>query len=111
MARESLSTERITIDGVVPTFTAAVADGHQVPWSERMHIRVDNADTADKTITIQTPKQIGGLDLAEKTVTVAAGTEATIGPFLDESTYRQSDGDVYIDYSGTTSVTIAALII
>lgn len=111
MARESLSTERIVKDGLVATYTAAVADGHQVPWSERMFIHVKNDDTASKTITAQTPGQVSGLDIAEHTVDVAAGDEAFIGPFLAESTFKQSDGDVYIDYSATTSVTVAALII
>lgn len=109
MARTELTLQRISPDGLVATYDSAIADGHSFRWGQRHFIHVINGDTASKTITIQTPQTIGGLAVADKTVDVAAGAEEFIGPFLGRETYEQSDGLVYVDYSATTSVTIAAL--
>lgn len=109
MARTELSLQRVSPDGLEATYDAAIADGHSFEWGERHFLHVKNGDTASKDITIQTPQTIGGLELADKTVTVSASGEAFIGPFLGRETYEQSDGQVYFDYSATTSVTVAVL--
>lgn len=109
MPRETLAVERVNVDGLAATYTAANADGHAVPWSESMLIHIRNGDTAEKTITIPTPQTVGGLDVAERTRSIPAGGEVFIGRFLARETYRQDDGTVWIDYSATTSVDIAAL--
>lgn len=109
MARTELTTERIDRAGLVATYTAAITDGHSVRWGERVFVHIRNTDTASKTITVPTPQTISGLDVSEHTVEIAAGDEAFIGPFLDRTTFEQDDGTVWIDYSDTTSVDIAAL--
>jgi hypothetical protein len=109
MARQSLDIQRIVIDGTEPTYTGAITDGHMIEWKERMFVHIFNDDTASKTITIPVPQTISGLSVEDKTVSIPASTDMLIGPFLERQTYRQDDGTVYIDYSATTLVTIAAL--
>lgn len=109
MARTELTVQRVSPDGLVATYDAAIADGHSFEWGERHFLHVKNGDTSSTDITIQTPQTIGGLDVSDKVVTVAAGDEEFIGPFLGRETYEQSDGQVYFDYSNTTSITVAVL--
>lgn len=109
MARTELTAQRIDRTGLVASYTAAITDGHSVRWGERVFVHIRNNDTVAKTITVPTPQTISGLNVAEHTVDVAAGDETFIGPFLDRATFQQDDGTVWIDYSSTTSVDIAAL--
>ena len=107
MARTALTVQDISVSGMTPSYTAAIVDGHSFPNNKPTFIHVKNGAGSDVTITIQTALTKEGLDLADRTVTVTAGSETMIGPFSD--IYNQSDGSVYVDYSATASVTIAAI--
>lgn len=102
-----MTVQEISKSGLTPSYTAAIADGHKFPNGGDVFIHVKNGDAASKDITIQTPAKVEGVDVAEVTVTVAATSEAMIGPFPPHL-FNNSDG-VYVDYSDTTSVTIAAI--
>ena len=108
MARQSLSVQDIARSGLSPSYSSAVGDGHSVQNNGRVFIHVKNGDSSSKTITIQTPGTVDGLAVADRDVSIPAGEERMIGPF-PPGQYNQSDGDIYVDYSATTSVTIAAL--
>jgi hypothetical protein len=108
MARQTLTVQTIDLDGLEATYTAANGDGHSFANDGRVLLHVKNGDAADKTITVQTPATVEGVDVAEVTVTVPAGEERFIGLF-SRKIFNQSGGVVYVDYSATTSVTIAAL--
>ena len=75
------------------------SEGEPVEQPEELHI------------TIRTGYSRGGLKLADRTVTVTLGDGVFIGPF-DPETYNQANsgtGQVYIDYSTTAGVSVAAL--
>lgn len=106
MARTELTVQQVVQDGTDPSFASAIADGHSFAWSKVAWVHVVNDDASSKTITIPTPQTVAGLAVADHTVDVPAGEERLIGPFARD-TFRQSDGQVHIDYSATTSVTVA----
>lgn len=99
--------QSVTRDGVTPTENAVAAsdqfanDGHTILW-------VDNGSGGELTVTIVTPNTVDGEAIADKTVTVADGFKSAIGPF-PRSIYNDSDGNVTVQFSSTTSVTAAAL--
>lgn len=115
MARTELTLQTIDRDGIDPTYSSAITDGHAVNnASHKVFIHVINADASSKDITIITPNTIDGLALADLTVSVPASEERIIGPF-PHAVYCKNDTTlsithaIWVDYSATTSVTIAAL--
>lgn len=117
MPRTALTVQTTARTGLVATYTAAsVANGHEfINSSEKVVLHVKNAGGGATVITIKTPGTVDGLAIADKTVTVSAGTEAFIGPF-DNDDYGQDGAgsgtgatDVYIDLDVDTSVTLAAI--
>lgn len=109
MARTALTVQDLAASGITPSYTAAIADGHSVHGDGKTFLHVKNSGGSACTVTIQTPATVSGLAVAEQTVSVPATTgDKMIGPF-PPNTYNQVDGDVYIDYSVTTGVTVAAI--
>jgi len=72
-----------------------------------MFVVVKNTGAATQTVTVQTPGQVGGLDVAEYSATIPPTTgEQAIGPF-PAALFNQSDGSVYVDLSVSTTMTVA----
>lgn len=110
MARTAITAAQIDSDGVVAALTAANVDGHSVVHRENLFLCVLNGSGSPITVTVQTPKTVGGLAVADRAITVAAGASAYIS--LDNADlYRQSDGAVYVDFSAVTTVTVQAFYI
>lgn len=111
MARVTVAAEALPRAGLVPTMSAPVADGDSVPWGSRYVLVVDNADVSGITVTVQTPKTVDGLAVAENAIAVAAGNRAYIP--LDAESFRRATGAdigrVYVDYSAVANVTRAVL--
>ena len=60
-------------------------------------------------VTVQTPAQVGGLAVAERTFTVAATTgDVAAGPF-PPGIYNDSNGDLKVTLSEITGLDIAVL--
>lgn len=108
MARTDLAVQQIDADGLTPAYTAAIADGHAFPNDVGTFVHVKNGGAGAVNVTVPTPSTRDGLAVADRTVTVAAGAEAMIGPFPSR-TYDQADGKVHVDYDVVTSVTVAVL--
>lgn len=93
--------------GVVPTQNAVAAsdkfnnDGKTVLW-------VENGSGGELTVTLTTAATVGGVAIADPTVTIANGAKKVIGPFAT-SIYNDSNGQVTVAYSATTSVTAAVI--
>lgn len=104
MARTDLSVQRITTDGLNPAYTAANADGHSIDNDAHMFLHVKNGDASAHTVTVVTPRQVDGLDVADLTVSVPAGEERIIGRFSTATFGRSVD----VNFSAVTSVTVAA---
>lgn len=112
MARTALTVNTISRTGVdsADTLAAANADGHYVQNGGDVFLEVLNANASTCTVTVQTPRTIDGLAVAEMTVDVAQNERMLIGPF-PPLTFNQTGtnaGCIYVDFSAVTDVTIAA---
>ena len=110
MARTALTAAQIDEDGVVASLTAANADGHSVAFRDTLFLRVTNGSGSSITVTVQTPKTVSGLAVADRAITVAAGATTYIN-LGNAELYRQSSGVVYVDFSAVTTVTVQAFYI
>lgn len=108
MARTALSVQQMTSSGLNVAMAAANADGHSVPWSKQMHLRVKNGGGSPITVTPVIAVSVDGQSVTAKTVTIPAGEERSIGN-LSPDVYAQTDGAVHFNFSAVTSVTCAAV--
>lgn len=113
MARTNLAKQSVIRTGLTPVFTAANVDGHHIDGDGQTVLYVKNGGASSINVTAQTPQQEAGLDVAELVVAVPAGGERIIGRFpaatFNRPTGAADAGKVYVDFSGVTSVTVAAL--
>lgn len=86
-------------------FVAATALGDEVPTGAGVALLVRNTDVATKTVTINTPGTVRGLDIANPAVIVPATTGLAVIPMI-----RQVFGaSAQITYSAVTGLTVAAV--
>ncbi|HHX29495.1 MAG TPA: hypothetical protein GX716_10890 [Firmicutes bacterium] len=112
MARISLARQQLSDSGLLAVYSAANADGHSVENKGRVVLHVKNGSEETIEVKLLSGYVRSGLKLADRVVPVAAGTAVFIGP-LDPVVYNQTDGgagQVYVDYSATEGVTVAALL-
>lgn len=116
MAKVALTLQAISTSGTTLSFGAANADGYAIDNSSgRAALYVKNGGGSPVTVTLEIPGTIDGVAKADKTVSVAAGSEKLIG-FFPRSIYDQTEPDtsqansVAVTFSGVTSVTVAGLL-
>lgn len=104
-----LTVQSTSLAGLVnPTLSAAAAGGDEFPNNGRTIVYIENADTVAHTVTIDSQAACSqGFD-HDAPVSVPAGGNARIGPFLkdrfDDPTRR-----VIVSYDAVTSVSVAAI--
>lgn len=113
-----LTIYEIDPDGTAVTFASAGGSGDKIdnsgPNRGRVyaHVRNDSGSSITVTVTAQRSEvkngQYGDLAISDKTITVGASAEKVIGPFAPYI-FNDSNGDVNLSYSATTSVTVAAV--
>lgn len=114
MAYTDLTTQIISKSGIVPTYAAAtLTDGDKFRNTGKEFVHVVNAGGSPCLVTLVTPAQISGLDIEDKVVTVAAGTDQMLGTF-EPGLYNQAAGatdagKTYVTYDQVTSVTVAVI--
>lgn len=100
MSRIDVPITQITTAGVTPPaqVTGDPVNGHELALNDgHVFIEVVNADAAaTHNVTVETPRQIEGLDVAEVIVTVGKSATSLIGP-LPSAVFNQSTGKVNID--------------
>ena len=113
MARTDVaSIQIVTKDGIIPSYEAGDAtDGHMWRNSGREWIEVLNGGGGAVVVTIPTPaKTVDGLTIEDKAVTIGAGAEKKIGPFLpghfNQPAGGTDAGKAYIDLDVDTTVTL-----
>lgn len=106
MARSALSVQEMDSGGLDVALEAANVDGNSFPNTGREVLKVVNNDASGITVTLQTPKQVAGLDVAEETISVPAAGTRYIGRLKPRDLYNQSDGHVYVDYSAVANVEV-----
>lgn len=104
MARTTLAVQSPKITGLNPTFSAANADGHTVANRGRTVLHVRNGGGGSINVTVQT-RAVSGRAVADDVIAVPASGERIIGP-LNERIHGSA---VLVDFSGVTTVTVAAL--
>lgn len=102
MPRTALAAQAVTDAGLDPAYTAANVDGHSIPPGALLHVK--NGGGASINVTLQTPVTFQGKAVADTVVAVPAGAERIIGG-LKPTLYGDS---VLVDFSGVTTVTVAA---
>lgn len=111
MARAVLAPIAPSIDGASITYTAPTVDGDAVQPGTTLLVK--NGSAAAITLTLVTDALIGGLAVADKTITVGAGADVLVAVPRD-TIYRETSagptfGLVQVDYSAVTSVTRASI--
>lgn len=105
----TLTTQDITLDGIVPSYASAAGGGDEFVWDKYTFLHVKNGGGSSIDVTIASQASAGqGLAAADKVVAVGAGSEKFIGPF-QEAAFEDINGKVQVSYSGVTTVTVAAL--
>jgi len=97
-----------TGDGTSITYTSVNSGGDTVSNNGRVLLLFQNGSGSDYDITFTTTTTVDGEDVADKTVTVPANGDYVAGPF-ERQFYNNSNGKIDISYSGTTSLTVAAV--
>ena len=104
----TLSVETITRVGLVPTLVSAAGGGDKFPNSTKRELLiVKNGDVSPTTVTLDIKATVDDQAVTDKTVVVAAGDEALIGPF--DERYQDNNGDVNISYSNVTAITVGVV--
>lgn len=114
MARVLIARQLLSDAGVSIVYSDAAADGHKVENTDgKVFLHICNYGSQDIAVTVRTSLVVAGLKLPDRVVTVETGTEKFIGPFRPEiySQVEDSKRYVYVDYSSTDAVTVAALMI
>jgi hypothetical protein len=111
MARDSVTTQKITRAGVTPTLTAITANNDVID-AGAVILEVSNGGGSSINVTVNSPLTCDGLTVGPLVVAVAAGATKRIGPFPPATfarTIAPDVGRVYVDYSAITSVTRAVV--
>lgn len=105
MARTALTATSLVPGGGDISAAAANVDGHSFANTGHQLLYIINNDASPTTITFQTPLQVEGQDVAEVTDSLAAGAAALYGIFSTRL-FNQASGEVYVDFSSVTSLTV-----
>jgi hypothetical protein len=105
VARSTLTAVLSTKAGAVVTPVSADSAGSQWVYGRgKNHLIVQNTDSSSHNVTLRVPATVDGdLDVPDRIVAVAANTVAVINESQSE---RQTDGNVYVDYSSTTGMKV-----
>jgi hypothetical protein len=107
MARQDLAVQQVSRAAITPAYTAAHVDGHQIPNDGQVMLHVKSGGTG-ATVTVQIPAKVDGQAVTNRTYVMGTSTERMIGPF-PPTTYNQGAGQVYVDFSSVTTMTLAAI--
>lgn len=108
MPRTLLTNINVTRAGVVDASTAANALGNNFSNDGNVFLKVTNGGAS--SINVLFSLYVDGIVVsAARTVAVANGATAYIGPFPGFLGYLQPDGTTWVDYSAVTSVTVQAI--
>ena len=109
MADKTIVPQRIAAAGVTPTRTSGLltADTHIVRNNGKMWLHFLKTGAGACVVTVQTPAQVGGLAVAERTFTVPATTgDVVAGPFAP-GIYNDGLGDLRFTLDEVTGLDVA----
>jgi len=109
----ALTVQSISESGLTPTFSAASAGGDSYANDDRTFLVVKNGGAGSITVTITAQRtsfqleKFGNVTFSNMQITVGAGSEAWIKAPV--APYSDASGKAQVSYSGTSSVTVAAI--
>jgi len=106
-----IDVEKPSAAGAAPTRNGSLSasDTYLVRNDGQVLLLFEKSGAGACTVTVQTPVQVGGLAVAERTINVPATTgDVAAGPF-PASIYNDGSGDLRVTLSEITGLTIAAL--
>ena len=105
-----LSVQTMTIDGIVPSYGAAASGGDTFANDGKtfLHVKNGGGSSINVTLSSQVTNPPAGTAATNKVIAVAAGAEKMIGP-LPANGWNDANGQVHVNYSAVTSVTLAAV--
>lgn len=101
-------TQSVNTVGTAITYGAVTAADRFLP-ADHCFLHVKNANAGTCTVTLVTPGTVDGLAIADRTVAILTGAEAMIA--LPAALYRSSDGLGDVQFSPTSSVTAAVILV
>lgn len=111
MADVRLTPQIAPATGVTPTYTGSLltTNTYLVRNNGRILLHFLKTGAGDCVVTIDTPGQVGGLDIEQQTITVPATTGDKMISQLTPNIYNDSSGDINITLSEITGLTVAVL--
>lgn len=103
----TVNTQNITNLGTAATYSAASPGGDRFLPADGTFLHVKNGGGSPITVTLVTPGSVDGLAVADRPISVPAGSDRFIA--APSKLYRSNDGLGDVTWSGTTSVTFAAI--
>lgn len=112
MARVAIARQQVSDAGLTPVYSPANLDGHLVENSGgRLVLHVRNHGEEELVLTIRSGYNVSGLKLEDRRVVIHGGGGQFIGPLKAEVYNQPGSSEVWIDYSVTDGVEVAALLI
>lgn len=112
MVRTALAVTTFAEAGITHATSAAHVDGNKFANTGTEVLMVINGSGVSIDVTIQTQKTINGLAVSDRVVAVGAGVTKFIGNFQPLDLWNVAggadNGQIYIDYSAVTTITVAA---
>lgn len=104
----TLAVQKVTLNGLGPSFVAASVGGDEFINTGRVMLYVKNGGASAVDVTINSQTQCNyGFD-HDVVVSIPAGGERIVGPF-PKTRFDDANGKVQIAYSDVTSITVAAI--
>jgi hypothetical protein len=104
---KEVSRAGLDLTGSTLSTTPTATHGNKFRNNGKTVLFVNNGSASPITITIDTPGTVAGLAINDLTVSVPAGKEYAIGPFVAD--FNQADGYVWATFSAVTDVKIDAV--
>jgi hypothetical protein len=102
-----LTVQKVSLSGIVPTFSAADVAGDTFKNYGKTLLHVKNGDTVSKQVTIASNTCSHGAN-HDVVVSVPAGEERQIGHFPTER-FNNENHEVRVSYDSVTSLTVAVI--
>lgn len=110
MARAVIyNVQNAPVQGIQLTWTPVTASTDSFIAAAGRVLLIWNASGVSTTVTIPSVKTIDNLVLADRTITVPAGTIYAFDPGGQPGEGVQTDGSIWINYSATATVSAAYL--
>ena len=112
MARVAIARQQVSDAGLTPVYSPANPDGHSVENSGgKLILHVRNNGEEELVLTIRSGYTVNGLRLEDRRVVIPGGGGQFVGPIKAEVYNQPGSSEVWIDYSVTDGVEVAALLI